>query len=134
MDFIDFNLEARVGIRSIDDQHDQIADVINNIYEGILAANKGLILMNMRKLTELLEIHFETEERLMKETHFDGYFSHKLEHDRFYQQILTSTDRFSKDMEIIGIKQLKGIKRWFFNHIELNDRRCGKYLADNGIS
>src|SRR3989339_892481 len=49
-----------------------------------------------------------------------------------YKQILTSTDRYSKGLEAIGTEQLKGIRQWFFNHIELSDKKCGKYFIENG--
>ena len=63
---------------------------------------KDVILINV-----WLEVYFGT-----------GYITHKLEHDRFYNQILQSADKFKKNAESFNEGQLDRIKRWFFNHIE----------------
>lgn len=134
MGFINFTQEDKVNLPSIDDQHKNMAEIINSVYDGVIAADKKTILNQLNKFLEIIKTHFEDEERLMKNNHFPGYISHKLEHDRFYRQILLTTDRFSKGLENVGLEQLKGIKRWFFNHIEINDKKLGKFLAEKGIS
>ncbi|MEW6702989.1 MAG: bacteriohemerythrin [Bacteroidota bacterium] len=134
MNFIDFTEEDKVNQSSIDDQHKCMAEIINSIYYRVIAADKKSILNHLNKFLEIIKTHFEDEERLMKDNSFPGYISHKLEHDRFYRQVLLTTDRFSKGDENVGLEQLKGIKRWFFNHIEINDKKLGKFLAEKGIS
>jgi hemerythrin-like metal-binding protein len=134
MNFIEITKNDLIGVNSIDEQHQSMALLVNRLYDKIISSDKKIIQNYLYKLLEVVEVHFETEENLMRSTKFPGYISHKLEHDRFYKQILTSTDRFSKGLEMIGLVQLKGIKHWFFNHIELSDKKCGKYFIENGIS
>jgi methyl-accepting chemotaxis protein/hemerythrin len=134
MNYLEFKEEDSVKVKTIDDQHNKIAELVNVIHELILSGDKIPIVKALRELLEILEIHFETEERLMKETKFPGYISHKLEHDRFYNQVLKATDNYQKGIGNVGLEQLNGIKRWFFNHIEINDKKCGQYLADMGIN
>jgi len=132
MNFMEFEKDHYVDVNVIDEQHRAIADQINSIYKSILIIDKKSVLSKFKILLEKLKIHFETEERLMKENNFLSYFSHKLEHDRFYNQILNKTEQYAIGAEQIGTEQLKGIRNWFFNHIELNDRKFGKYLVDHG--
>ncbi|OGU99620.1 MAG: hypothetical protein A3J84_04930 [Ignavibacteria bacterium RIFOXYA2_FULL_37_17] len=134
MNFIEITKDELIGVNSIDEQHQSMAVLVNKLYDKIISADKKMIKNYLYKFLEVVEVHFETEENLMRSTKFPGYISHKLEHDRFYKQILTSTDRFSKGLEAIGLEQLKGIKRWFFNHLELSDKKCGKYFIENGIT
>lgn len=134
MNFIELTKNDLIGINSIDEQHQSMAVLVNKLYDKIISADKKMIKNYLYKFLEVVEVHFETEENLMRSTKFSGYISHKLEHDRFYKQILTSTDRFSKGLETIEIEQLKGIRQWFFNHLELSDKKCGKYFIENGIS
>jgi len=134
MNFIEITKDELIGVNSIDEQHQSMAVLVNKLYDKIISADKKMIKSYLYKFLEIVEVHFETEENLMRSTKFPGYISHKLEHDRFYKQILTSTDRFSKGLETIGIEQLKGLRQWFFNHIELSDKKCGKYFVENGIS
>lgn len=134
MNFIEITKNDLIGVNTIDEQHQSMALLVNKLYDKINSADKKMIRNYLYKLLEVVEVHFETEENLMRSTKFPGYISHKLEHDRFYKQMLTSTDRYSKGLETIELEQLKGIKRWFFNHIELSDKKCGKYFIENGIS
>ncbi len=134
MNFIEITKNELIGINSIDEQHQSMAILVNKLYDKIMSADKKMIKNYLYKLLEVVEVHFENEENLMRSTKFTGYFSHKLEHDRFYKQMLTSIDRFGKGLEMIGIEQLKGIRQWFFNHIELSDKKCGKYFIEKGIS
>jgi hemerythrin len=131
---MEFEKDHYVDVEIIDEQHKVIADQINSIYKSILVLDKKSVLIKLKSLLEKLEIHFETEERLMKETRFLGYFSHKLEHDRFYNQMLKKTEQYAIGLEQIGTEQLKGIRNWFFNHIELNDRKCSEHLVEHGIT
>ena len=134
MNFIEITKSELIGVNSIDEQHQSMAVLVNKLYDKIIAADKKMIKNYLYKLLEIVEVHFENEENLMRSTKFSGYISHKLEHDRFYKQMLTSTDRFCKGLETIEIEQLKGIRNWFFNHLELSDKKCGKHFIEKGIS
>ena len=134
MSFIEVTAQASVKVVVIDQQHVNIANTINDIHDSFIIQNNNNIKNLLGRLLEDLEIHFETEEKLMKENRFQGYFSHKLEHDRFYNQILQSTDKVRNGTESFNEEKLDGIKRWFFNHIEINDKKCGEFLNSIGIS
>lgn len=133
MSFIDFRAEYKVYIRSMDYDHELVAKIVNSLHDSVVKADRALMRIEMNKLLEVLEGHFENEEIMMKENRFPGYFSHKLEHDRFYRQMLKTIERFDKDKESFGMNELQGLRRWFFNHIEINDRKCGQFLTDKGF-
>jgi hemerythrin len=134
MSFIDLRAEYKVYIRSIDFEHEVIASLANSIHEYVLNNDRSSISSGLNKLLEVFENHFENEERLMKENKYPGYFTHKLEHDRFYNQFLKTIHKFEKEEEPLDSNELLGLRRWFFNHIDINDRKCGQYLIDKGIS
>ncbi len=134
MELIEFTNDELVHVKIIDDQHREIAVMINEIHKNVLNNNKTLVKDSLLKLIELLEIHFETEERLMKENRYPGYITHKLEHDRFYNKTVTTLDQYKKNEILLGLDQLDSLRRWFYNHIEINDRKCANHLISLGIS
>jgi hemerythrin len=134
MSYLEFKEEEKVGIQSIDQEHDKISEIINSIHDDVLVVNKTLTLNHFQSLLEILDVHFKNEEKLMKETNFLGYISHKLEHDRFYNEINKLKEGIEKGTSLFGLEQLKGIRRWFLNHIELNDRKCAQHLIEKGYS
>lgn len=134
MSFINFRSEDKVHLRSIDIEHQQIVHIIDSLHNSVMNFDEPLVAKEMQYLLELLQIHFGNEERLMTENKFPGYISHKLEHDRFYRNMLNSVQSHPNGKIIFGIEELESIRRWFFNHIEINDRKCATFLIEKGIS
>ncbi|MEW5844507.1 MAG: bacteriohemerythrin [Bacteroidota bacterium] len=134
MKFMEMNSTDMVNVKQIDNQHIRLADDLNLIYDSVMACDKKKTFQLMNQFIEHLEEHFATEEKMMKEHRFPGYISHKLEHDRFYNQILKTAEMYGKDKEAFGSEQLKRIKVWFFNHLEINDKKCGEYFVERGVS
>ena len=134
MSFIKLTPEESINVAIIDDQHKSIANIVNNIHQQLAIHNKQVITQLLNSLIEEIEIHFETEEKMMKDTKFLGYFSHKLEHDRFYNQMLQTVNGYKANPTFIDEDKLIGIKKWLFNHIELSDKKCGVHFNTVGIS
>jgi len=133
MKFMAMNPTDLVHVDQIDSQHKILCNDINLVYDSVMAFDKKTTLKLLHEFIKHLDEHFKTEEKMMKDFAFPGYISHKLEHDRFYSQIRRTTDKYDKNKEAFGLEQLKSIKRWFFNHIEINDKKCGDYLVKQNI-
>jgi hemerythrin len=133
MNFIEITNNELTNVHEIDLQHNEIVNVVNTIHEALLFNNFSTVANQFKTLVELFENHFEYEETLMKRNNFQGYFTHKLEHDRFYKQLLESTCNYSNRTGEVGSEIVNRIKRWLFNHIELNDKKCGVFFNSIGI-
>lgn len=135
MPFVDFTEEEKVNIAAIDKQHSDIADIINKVHSDFTAGKRATIIDHLKLLIEEIEKHFETEEGYMKQYHFPGYISHKLEHDRFYNQWVSRFDKIKNDDKtMVDMEQIDGLKRWFFNHLQLSDKKVGEFLNSKGIT
>ncbi len=131
--FINFTRDEEINIPSIDKQHFNMSRLINKISDGVESKNQPEINRTLTALLNLLEKHFLLEEKLMKDTKFPGYISHKLEHDRFYEKIKNISSNYQKNNSILDSKLLIEIRNWFFNHIELSDKKCGEHFVAIGI-
>lgn len=133
MSFITFTEKDKVNIKLMDKQHKTMISIVNKIYKDLKAHKIEDILISFEKLIKLLKEHFEYEERLMKETEFEGYYSHKLEHDRMLKKTIDSFQSLKKDKTFLKEEHLVGIKNWFFNHLELSDKKCGAHFVKMGF-
>lgn len=133
MPFVEFGESEKLHIESIDLQHQSIVNLINKLHAEFISNKKSSLKSSLQSLIEELEIHFENEERYMKEFHYPGYISHKLEHDRIYNQIVNRADKLKEEGHAITLEQLEGLRRWFFNHLDFNDKKCGEFLRSKGI-
>jgi len=134
MNFIELQEEYKTCILSIDREHEIMAGLVNSIYDAMDKNVKSVLLPKLNILLGSVEGHFANEEKLMTKNKFPGYYSHKLEHDRFYNQISTKVREYERDDTPIGIDDLKGIRHWFFNHIEIKDKKLCAFLTEKGIS
>jgi hemerythrin-like metal-binding protein len=132
MKFIEFNDEASCIFREIDNQHIRMINIANDLYDAILISDRENILKQFDELILDLEAHFEYEENLMKETKFQGYISHKLEHDRVLKHYRDDAVAYRNGKINFGTENMKSFKTWFYNHLDFNDRKLGKFLAEKG--
>lgn len=133
MEFIKWSDQEKVGIGVIDSQHEELVNIINNLYSGI-----GTKIKNEKELTrgllEKMKIHFDTEEYFMKQYGDPNYISHKLEHDRCLNKTSRTTEDIFESNKGINVEFLNSFKTWLFNHLEFKDRKCAAYLRTKGLN
>ncbi|MCF8262767.1 MAG: bacteriohemerythrin [Melioribacteraceae bacterium] len=132
MAYIEWNEEHKTNVSIIDDEHDKIAKLANEIYNSLGDNDKCKLLF--ADLTEQVQTHFETEETLMKKFKDVHYISHKLEHDRMFKKVSELNDLIQSGEKTVGLDFIKSFRNWLFNHLELNDKKTGKFLTEHGVS
>lgn len=132
MKFIEFNDDVSCTFKEIDNQHVGMINIANDLYDAILISNREKISKLLEELVLDLQSHFEYEETLMKETKFQGYISHKLEHDRVLKHTRDDAAAYKSGKINFGTENMKSFKTWFYNHLDFNDKKLGKFLAEKG--
>jgi hemerythrin len=133
VNFVTFNEDEKVNIVIMDDEHEETAKLINHIYSAFCKKNNKSIVSHLESLLKLLRKHFDYEERMMKETKFSGYISHKLEHDRVYNKLNAFFKSYLDGKPTLTLDDMNNMKSWFHNHIELSDKKCGSHFVAQGI-
>jgi len=133
MSFIEWTNEEFVNIKKIDAQHSSMVNIVNDMHQHLSIPDRDKHIELFDSLITLLIEHCNTEEYYMKEYDYPGYISHKLEHDRFVKKITEFGKSVKTNEAKMNLEMLKSFKKWFFNHMDLNDRRLGEYLIEKGI-
>ena len=123
-----------VGVRQIDDQHQELVHRLNDFMEAC-TNQKG-----KEKIPETLEFlkaytveHFRDEEKLMQSVQYPELAVHKKEHDEFVHVI----DELLQQVNTQGTSILTTIKLnrtlvdWLINHIQKNDGKVGEYIKQH---
>ncbi len=131
--FIEWSDENNCNVEIIDKQHRQLIDFANELFQHLGDSYNWKIESLMKRLTEHLRLHFDTEEELMKSHKYENYISHKLEHDRYYKKVLDYEVSLKDGNEVVSLEFLNSIKNWFINHLDFNDKKLGRFLADKEI-
>ena len=122
-----------IGITWIDNQHKKIIEKINGMFQAIM---RGVDREDIEEMLDFLDsysnIHFESEEKYMKEYKFEGLEHQKKQHASFrekvfqYRKNLHSYEPPSK----LAIKIEKDLLSWFKAHIQTLDCEFGDHLRE----
>lgn len=134
MNFIELTDKELVDIAKVDAQHLKYVELLNKLHGQLGTKYEGETKRLLMDLRDTLREHFDTEEKLMKEYNYYGYFSHKLEHNRVFNKVDNYIKTIEKNNEKLDLEFLESGRRWFFNHFKLNDKKCADHLKAQGVS
>lgn len=126
--------EFSVKIESIDRQHRQLIDLINQLEEG---AKQHEALNTLSSVLSDLKLyttqHFRTEETLMQKYNYPGYASHRSEHQTLIKRIQEFQGRFEAG-KLVHVDELANfLMGWLEGHILATDKRYSPYLVERGV-
>ncbi len=133
--FIDWTKVPRVGVPFIDEEHKQLVDIINKIYESVSsgAASKPDLLSIMMELFDYTVFHFDNEDKVMDEVGYPQRDEHLQQHDKLQQQVLDFTTSFFEFEVDVRKNLLDVLKTWLVVHIENTDQPLSDFIVGRGL-
>jgi hemerythrin len=118
------------GSDVIDDQHKQLVDAVNNLFDA-QRSGKGQreVQRTLNFLLEYTVKHFSDEEALQEEYGYPGYAAHKQIHTEFKaiaQELAQEYQGKPSDALIKHITTVVG--RWVIHHIKDEDKKMALYV------
>lgn len=118
--------DLEVGHAHIDDEHKQLYQLLNRLYQSVQAGDANAVLGDI--LTELVSCtvnHFRREEELMQRIHHAGYTEHKGAHDILAREIRALQQRFYGGSITLSPEVFNFLRDWLQNHIRTYDVKLG---------
>ena len=116
--------ELNTGIDVIDQQHQRIVALINQLADAHTRQDQGAVL---EELVDYTLSHFAFEEELLEESGYSFGPAHKRVHDMFVRRVGEYRMRFEAGEDITT--ELKSmLARWLFNHIRGDDKAYAKHV------
>ena len=131
---IEWNDKYSVNISLIDEQHKKLFEIIN---KAIIVNKHGKVAKEvlgiLDEMTEYALMHFEVEERYMKEFDFPEYLTHRKEHIDFVGKTVYYKNRVVGGESQI-INEIMGfLKQWLVKHIQVTDKKYIDCFKKNGL-
>jgi hemerythrin len=129
--FIEWEIRHAIGIRLIDEQHQKLIDIINQLFEGCLLGNEAAVRhfkIAIRKAVDYARHHFVTEEILMETIKYPGIEQHKKEHAEFIKEILGRIKDFEEGKPFVPNSYVRYLRDWFMTHMTLFDKKYMEYI------
>ncbi len=132
--FIEWSDELSTGIGEIDNQHQVLVNLLNQIHEAIQHRHGAEVTNEiLGRLSEYTRIHFAVEESLMQIFQYPDYQRHKEEHDRLIEQLNLLQAKPDAGKASISFELAHFLKVWLTKHIMGSDKHYGPYFLERGI-
>ncbi|MCB1853155.1 MAG: hemerythrin family protein [Gammaproteobacteria bacterium] len=129
--FVEWSDKLSVGIEEIDDQHKQLANLVNRMHEAIQERHGNQVVGEiLEELTNYTRIHFAVEESLMRILGYPDYEEHQEHHEQLLEQVVDLKAKVAAGKASIGFELMHFLKLWLTKHIMKEDMAySGFFLA-----
>jgi hemerythrin len=124
MSLLQWKPEYSVGDESMDVEHQEMIDLINEIYEKLESdPDPDQVEQCLGDIFSTVSMHFALEERLMRKSNYAEYPAHKDDHEDLLDQIRDLMDDFAADSSSGAVRLEKSLSGWFASHFSTFDAR-----------
>ncbi|MFP4363969.1 MAG: bacteriohemerythrin [Spirochaetia bacterium] len=128
MALVEWNESLSVGNEYIDNQHQGLINVINEVWEA--TRNKVAIeefTPYIIKLIRYTREHFGDEEKMMEEKGYPYIKRHKDQHREFIEKIDSFDEKIDRQKKSANAELVVFLKQWLVTHIQKSDKAYADY-------
>ncbi|MCC5814861.1 MAG: hemerythrin family protein [Leptospira sp.] len=129
MDHIKWDKKFQIGVSKIDEQHHRLFDLTRELIEATSEGKGRRIIVDVLKsLILYTKTHFVDEEAIMIKVNYPEYAIHKLEHEKFIQEVGIATKDLLEGHSVPTLKVAEFLGNWLIDHVLIHDKRIGDYI------
>jgi hemerythrin len=122
------------GIPAIDNQHQLLVSVVNEMHDQILNCKtleeeRLLTGKFLEDLQEYAQIHFATEEEILLNNNYSELARHQAEHRLFINEIQRIRGSHSKGELALSFDVFLFARAWIANHINVSDQEYIQFIT-----
>lgn len=136
---IQWDEQYSTGIKTIDDQHKELINIIGTLSDLLTNAIDGQDIYDpmteiITSLTNYTIYHFNYEENLFEKHGYEHAQAHEKEHKNLISEIENlDLDAIDEDQVAYGKKILRFLLSWVFRHISGTDFLYRDFMIANGV-
>jgi hemerythrin-like metal-binding protein len=132
MDRIEWAPALSVGVADIDEQHQRLFAIIEDLKKAQQEGREpNSLLYILSELVDYSDYHFRTEDNYMIENNYPLFLSHRKEHLAFIKKIGDLIAAFEKNEASLSEDLLDFLCQWWLNHITASDLKYARYIKAN---
>lgn len=131
--FMPWTKELQFGVKSIDEQHRRLVDLINQLYDAIRDGKvKSAIDKILNDLISYTVYHFDYEEQVFKKIGYADSARHREIHEGLKKTVTEVKQKIDSGKEVMGFNVISFLESWVKNHILVEDRKYVDSFKKNG--
>ncbi|MCP4709804.1 MAG: hemerythrin family protein [Planctomycetes bacterium] len=135
MTFFEWDQSLQVNIQEIDQQHQKLINLLNDLHEAMKNRTAPDILENL--ITQLVHDageYFTTEENYFQQFGYPETTSHKMAHRKFTARIEQFAQDFKTGKMHLTTEIMEYLKDWLKEHIQKTDQHYAQYFQKKGVT
>ncbi|MDR2500393.1 MAG: bacteriohemerythrin [Treponema sp.] len=131
--FVEWDERYNTGIPLIDEQHKDLLDLTNKLYEACLAGDTAAnetFKSAIRSVYDYIKYHFSAEEKLLEKVRYPELASHKKEHEVLVKHVLENVQMYEGGKKFIPNAFVRTMREWILTHIAVNDKHYSEYIKN----
>ena len=118
-----------LGIHSVDQQHKQLVEIINQLHGASLRGEKReTISAILASLVHYTRVHFSDEETMLESAGYPDLDMHRSKHQGFVSHLSDMQHRFDGGQDVAG-DLLAFLRDWLAGHILGTDKRYLSHVS-----
>lgn len=124
----------KVGLEIIDQQHEQLFRLLSRLEQSLTVQNapqqqdRGI-----ESFIVAVQQHFETEEKLLKETSYPGYQKQRADPGKLLKQLEMDAAKVKDGRLVLSLSLLQSWQEPLLRHIMGADMAYSEFLKDQGV-
>ena len=137
MPLLEWKDSYSVGIASVDHEHRELIDLINELHEELVGGNSARTATAIfGDIYKGISSHFALEEKFMREHGYDQLADHKGDHERLLDELRDIMDdhenaRSGGDDAAADTQLSERLGTWFGRHFQTHDARLHSRLGNH---
>jgi hemerythrin len=123
-----------VGVRSIDEQHQRLIALINELHDAMMA-NRGKDAVGpvLGRLAAYCEEHFSFEEKMLRDASYPGLPEHHQKHVKMTLKVKELAAEVGSGKITVTLEVMTFLRNWLDKHILGTDKEYAPHLAGKGL-
>ena len=130
MSLIKWKDEFSVGVAAVDLEHRELIELINALDADMQEyATQTTVMETLGEIYARISAHFALEEKIMREAAYDGFVTHKQDHELLLDELLDVIDSVDDAGRYDREGLSRDLDRWFSDHFRTHDARLHQKLG-----
>jgi len=123
----------RVAENVVDAEHDVQMQMLDSLAAAIEErGNFASMKLVLEQFIEFSDLHFLSEQLVMRLHSYPGYEAHFEEHTRLMKKLREIREKVLRGEKIISLELIKEVRTWLLAHITSHDMVFGEFLKLSG--
>ena len=134
MTLLTWSHECIVGVEAMDDQHGVLMDTLNELRVMLVhGSDRRCICLQLERLIEFTQMHFQSEEQLLDQQGFPGVSEHRIAHQHLLAKLYAALEQVNHEDFVHFSSLLEFLPSWYMQHLEQLDQPYGIWLNEHGV-